>query len=369
MKVTIENHRGLLRLRWNDGTRRSLPLGIAESPVGRSLALQKKAQIELDWQIGHYDRSLLKYRPQTFGKTATEISAPELFDRFTKHQTRAKGLSQSSIDTRYIPLRRSLEKHLNLPANTIGKRQAEEFADVCADTLQAGTAKARIWLLTSCWDWAKDKYQVVENNPWQGLATRFRAEPVQKVKPFTADEVRAIIAGFRSSKYYSPYADFVDFIFGTGCRFGEAVGLRWKHVAVDFQTVWIGQSISKGIVGSTKTKRARTVNLSPSMAALLKRRKADPQCDPDGLVFVTPHGLPIDNHNFRRRAWKQVLNAVGVAYRKPYATRATAVSHSLASGVNYIAVAEATGHDPHTMHKHYASSIDKKPVFVDFHNL
>jgi integrase len=188
------------------------------------------------------------------------------------------------------------------------------------------------------------------------------------VKPFTADEVRTIIAGFRASKHYSPYADFVDFIFGTGCRFGEAVALRWEHVAPDFQTIWIGQSISKGIVGSTKTKRARTVNLSPSVAALLKRRKADPQCDPDGLVFFTPKGLPIDNHNFRRRAWKQVLGDVGVEYRKPYATRATAVSHSLASGVNYIAVAEATGHDPQTMHKHYASSIDKKPVFVDFHN-
>jgi hypothetical protein len=72
MKVTIENYRGLLRLRWNDGIRRSLPLGIAESLIGRLLSLQKKAQIELDWQIGHYDRSLLKYRPQTLGKTATE---------------------------------------------------------------------------------------------------------------------------------------------------------------------------------------------------------------------------------------------------------------------------------------------------------
>jgi hypothetical protein len=108
MKVTIENHRGLLRLRWNDGKRRSLPLGVADSSVGRSIALQKKAQIELDWQIGHYDKTLLKYRPQTLGKNSTEISAPELFERFTKHQTRAKGLSKSSIDTRYIPLRKSL---------------------------------------------------------------------------------------------------------------------------------------------------------------------------------------------------------------------------------------------------------------------
>jgi hypothetical protein len=61
MKVTIEKHRGLLRLRWNDGNRRSLPLGIADSPVGRSIALQKKGLIEMDWQIGHYDRTLVNY--------------------------------------------------------------------------------------------------------------------------------------------------------------------------------------------------------------------------------------------------------------------------------------------------------------------
>lgn len=93
MKVTIEEHRGLLRLRLNDGKRRCIGLGITDSTVGRSLALQKKAQIELDWQIGQYDRTLLKYQPRTLGKSATEISAPELFDRFTKHQAKAKGLA------------------------------------------------------------------------------------------------------------------------------------------------------------------------------------------------------------------------------------------------------------------------------------
>jgi hypothetical protein len=67
MKVTIENHRGLLRLRFNDGKRRCLLLGVADSPIGRSLALQRKAEIELDWQTGHYDQTLLKYRPRTLG--------------------------------------------------------------------------------------------------------------------------------------------------------------------------------------------------------------------------------------------------------------------------------------------------------------
>jgi integrase len=85
MKVTIEEHRGLLRLRFNDGKRRCIGLGVTDSTVGRSLALETKAEIELDFKLylkrgeGYYDRTLLKYKPRTLGKSATEISAPELF--------------------------------------------------------------------------------------------------------------------------------------------------------------------------------------------------------------------------------------------------------------------------------------------------
>jgi integrase len=76
--------------------------------------------------------------------------------------------------------------------------------------------------------------------------------------------------------------------------------------------------------------------------------------------------LPICDRMFNRRAWKTVLAAVGIPYRKPYTTRKTAISHALANGANYIDVAAAAGHDPQTMHKHYAEAIQKGSVFVSF---
>lgn len=110
IKVTIENHRGLLRLRFNDGKRRCLLLGVADSLIGRSLALQRKAEIELDWQIGHYDKTLLKYRPRTLGKTATEVSAPELFAKFTQYQAKEEGLKPSTIkEAKYRAIERTTE--------------------------------------------------------------------------------------------------------------------------------------------------------------------------------------------------------------------------------------------------------------------
>jgi integrase len=306
MKVGIQSKEGRLILVWNDGERRTMAIGLPDSPVNRKLAKTRAAEIELDFSLGgkHYDRTLLKYRPRTLGKSATEIPLPELFDRFTKFKAKHKGLTQSSITTRYLPVRKVLEKILDVPANEIGKREAEKFADFCAKTIEPATAKARISLIVSCFDWAKGKYHVAEENPFADLSDRFHHSHSKQSEPhpFTAEEVRAILSGFRSSQYYAHYTDFVSFLFGTGCRFGEAVGLRWEHIAPDFSTIHICQSITRGVVGATKTKRSRKFNLPSSIATMLERRKEALQPQPSDLVFSTPTGLSINDRNFRRRA-------------------------------------------------------------------
>jgi integrase len=369
MKVTIENHRNLLRLRFNDGKRRCLPLGVTDSPIGRSLALQRKAEIELDWQTGHYDKSLLKYRPRTLGKTATEVSAPELFAKFTKAQAKEENLLPSTVKHKYRAIERQLEKYLNLPAISITKQTAGKLADIWDKNISPDTARQRAWLLTSCWDWAKGRYHIAEENPWKDMGRRFGRQPKNKLDPFDLDEVNSILTGFQSNPEFSHYADFVAFLLGIGCRIGEGIGIRWANVAKDFKSVYICEAISKGVVGDTKTKDHRDVAISPSIAAMLKRRKESQQPKPSDLVFTSPKGCPIDRDNFRSRVWEKVLENAGVRYRPPGKTRSTAVSHSLAGGANYIAVAKATGHSPLVMHKNYAGLIDKKSVFVEFGNV
>jgi integrase len=368
--VTIENHGGRLRLAWHDGSpkRRTLSIGMPDSIPGRALAKKRKLEIENDLAIGkdHYDRSLLKYKSLTLGNSATEISCEVLFERFTHYRVKAKGLSPFTVKSRYKAISVMLAKYLDRPANEVDRNIAEKFADNLVGRMAADTAKQRIWLLKSCWDWAKDRYQVAEVNPWLGISDRFQAQPKDQVEPFTKDEVFAILQGFRDSHYYVHYLDFVMFLLGTGCRPGEAVGLRWANVSKDFSTVYICRSMTDGIERPTKTKRSRSVNLSSSVAAMLHARAEVDHPKPDDRVFSTPKGLPIDMHRFRSRAWTQVLKAAGVPYRKPYATRHTAVTHALANGANYIDVAKATGHSIDVMHKSYANSINKESVFVDF---
>lgn len=368
MKVTIENLEGRLRLRWTcpeTGKRKNLALGVDDSTTGRAFASTIKDRIENDAKHGYYDSSLLKYRPLTIGKNASEITTVELFDRFTQHQFKHEGLAKSSIKSRYEPLQRMLEKYLNIRAASVDRRRAISFADICGDTLTPGTAKARIMLLKSAWEWGKGRYQLADENPWVGIATRFKSIPVQPVAAFNRDEAQKIIDGFRTNRYYSHYADFVAFRLGMGTRGGEASALKWKHISSDFGSVWIGESFSRGVTGSTKTKKARTVNLNPSISAMLQARRdrLNPVSDNE-LVFKSPEGLSIDDRNFNRRAWKTVLAEVGVKYRKPYTTRKTAITLSLKSGASYIEVAAACGHDPQTMHKYYSDVIQERSVFV-----
>jgi integrase len=367
MKITIENHRGLLRLRWNDGTRRkTLALGLPDSPPYRAKAGMVKHQIEQDFHTGHYDPTLLKYKSRTIGKNATEISAPELFSRFTQHQSKEQGLAKSTVTAKYKVIEHELERYLNLPAIGITKQTAGKLTDIWERNIQSDTAKQRVWLLASCWDWAKGKYHIAEDNPWKNMAGRFKHQPRKRVEPFDADEVSRILKGFRNSPDHAHYGDFVAFLFGTGCRTGEAIGLRWENVAKDFSSVYISESVSKGVRGTTKTGESRTVALSPSMVVMFQARKESQPPNGLGLVFPSPNGKAIDRDNFRARAWTKVLKAAGVEYRKPYSTRHTAVSHALEGGANYLAVAKATGHSPHVMHQNYANSINKESVFKDF---
>ena len=357
MKVTIETKKTGQLLRWVcPQTGKRVSISVNEASDGRN-PTKLKDRIENDIKHGEYDPTLVKYRPKTIGKNKTELTTVELFDRFTQHQIKEKRLSKSSIDTRYKYTQRMLEKHLNIPAYQLDRRRVESFLDVCWDALKPNTAKTRIWLLKAAWDWARGKCELPDLNPWDGVAERFKSLPVQPVPAFSKDEVRKILDGFRTSPHYANYLDYVRFRLSMATRPQEVRDLKWKHISADFGSVWFV---------SNKTKKGRTVPLDPSIASMLKDRRdrLKPTSD-DELAFTSREGLPIDNRNFRR-IWTIVLADVGVPYRKPYTTRKTSVRHSLLNGGNYIEVAAAAGHDPHTMHKYYGDAIQQNSVLVSF---
>jgi integrase len=137
----------------------------------------------------------------------------------------------------------------------------------------------------------------------------------------------------------------------------EAVAERaWADVDVAARTVTVNKVWVKGELRTTqgKTDAAfRVVSLQePALAAL--RSLARP-LDGARLIFPAPAGGHINLDNWRRRVWKEAIEASGVQYRPLYQMRHTFATLALAAGADLYWVSRQLGHESiRTTLKHYA---------------
>ncbi len=354
MAVKVESFRGRLRLRWScQGERFSLSLGLDDTQLGRTIAQGRVSQIETDIITGKFDRTLATYRTGVNPpEPGTKVSALDLFDRFIQHKS--QGVESQTMG-KYQAIGSKVLALLGDEDAAIGEGRADQFRLDLAKVISLDTQKGYLTRLSACWQWGI-KEGLVSVNPWDEVLKRVKVPPKQSARPFTKLEITVILAGFRQNQHYRHYGDFVEFLLSTGCRTGEAIGLRWVHLSEDCGKVWIGESISRGVRKTTKTNRSREFRLTTRLSAMLRSR-CPQDFKPDDLVFPSPKGGAIDDHNFRNRAWKTVLKNAGVSYRKPYNTRHTFISHALAGGVNPMTIAQMAGHDPEVLFSNYAADI------------
>jgi integrase len=276
----IEPRGKSLIIRWTiDCQRYHICLANHNSPVGKASAQMKLATIEKDILSGHFDPTLLKYKPRKSGKNPTEITAVELFGKYIDYRRKEGLLSHSSIGR--------LEAIVSKLGQLLGDKLAEKVTTVTAkaaiakwsESASSQSIKTYLGYLKLCWDWAKGKYHAADLNPWVECLDKVRSrgntgQSRQQVKPFTIAELQAIIATFKVHPHYSHYTEFIVFLSNSACRFGEAAGLRWKHLGEDYTTAWIGESISRGHQNKkgTKTGKSRIVQLSPSVRSMLVER-------------------------------------------------------------------------------------------------
>jgi integrase len=143
----------------------------------------------------------------------------------------------------------------------------------------------------------------------------------------------------------------------TGCRRGEALGLRWEDVDMDAGTISIRQTLvpvdGNVIISDPKTARGRrTIALDPATLEALKAhaaRQADEQSGwgeawtDSGYVFVLEDGQHLDprwvSKEFERQRLAAALPRIPLhGLRHTYATMA------LSSGVNPRIVSGRLGH-------------------------
>jgi integrase len=199
-KIWIEKTGNTLRLRWNyEGKKQGLSLGVTDTPVGRAFAAKKMSEISMDLISGHYDPTLLKYRPRKLGANPTELTAVELFEKYTSFVAKDKGLAPGSMH-RYKAIASKLRECLmDKPAHQVSESIAKNAVAIMGESLSGQTVKTYLFLIRACWEWAKGKYHLAEgSNPWENCIDRVKVYPKQQPKPFTIAELQAIISGFSS---------------------------------------------------------------------------------------------------------------------------------------------------------------------------
>lgn len=321
-------------------------------------------KIQNDILAGSFDPTLEKYRHKSCGQIALEkqqrpqkIKWLEIWDDFVK----SLKLPASTAADHYACVRAMLVKAEDPLITDI------EWLIARTD-LAASTFNRRVSMLNRCAAWAIEQ-KIISKNPLAGVETRsqtlaqeYQAEA--KKKPFNAEEVAKIIEYFYQN--HLTYAPFVEFLLFSGVRTGEAVGLRWQDVDLEKRTVAIEQSISRKRGGYEKiAKRPKTLQsrrilkMSNRIYELFVKIQSDSNLGAD-LIFKSPQGCAIDHGNFRTLFWKPALAVLGIAYRKPYATRHTLLSAAIEAGYTIPQVAAMAGHkDSRQILQNYGREINK----------
>lgn len=310
------------------------------------VATAKAKQIEADILMERFDPSLKKYLAPDYneGLVNFDFNLSELWQKYTEFKRHT--LSQTTINIDFRTIRNRIAE---LPTQKLS--EAKRIQQALLDKCPKESARRTIMQLKACCDWAQNE-GLIQANPFVGLPA-IKVPKGRNINPFTRQERKVIIEAFEQSAYYSYYLPFVKFLFWTGCRTSEAVGLQWQHVDPCLEFISFEEALVQGARKATKTSTARRFPTNQALKGLLKDIQPGDRT-PNQPVFLSKEGYPVDAHNFLNRAWKSVLADLPIKYRPQYNTRHTFITLSLEEGIPVAQVAAWVGNSSKTIWTHYA---------------
>jgi integrase len=270
---------------------------------------------------------------------------------------------------------RATRNHLQKLSSFSGM-DAVAVRDWAIKNLSVDSAKRLISQLSACYAWAKSN-KLIDVNPFANMASELKLPRSKKIsvgdreiEPFTATERDLIIAAFKTNEFCHPftsknhlhsnYAAYVEFLFYTGCRPSEAIGLQWRNIDLGKRIVIFHGAVVQSPKGrirkeGLKTQAFRRFKINDQLSEILEDAKP-PNHSTESLVFPAAEGGFIVQDNFRKRVWKTILQGLQIEYRVPYQTRHTFITLCLDKGIDAKDIAHWVGNSPEIIYKHYAGS-------------
>jgi integrase len=191
-------------------------------------------------------------------------------------------------------------------------------------------------------------------------------------KCFEKCEIEQILAAFASNEFvskfsvfpHSHYRGYVKFLALTGFRPEEAIALEWGDIKNS--RIIVSRAYSQGILKETKTYEARNFPVNSQLSDLLQSLPRT-----QNLVFPSPEGGYINQHNFGERYWKPIVKKLVAAgkvgeYLPTYNFRHSWITRMLRSGLDIATVAKLAGNKPDTIMKHYLAAQVRDLVLPEF---
>jgi len=242
-----------------------------------------------------------------------------------------------------------------------GNIQLDQVADrLQSENVSSSTFNKRLSYLKRCFDYCVEEKRI-ERNPLARMNPRRESRAVKaNRRPFTGEEIALILEAFEHDTCCSPksaykhhqYYPFVKFLFLTGVRISEAIGIRVKDIDLETGEIEISSVLARSDDGltsakqrvrkETKTDNTRFLIMNAGLRTLVTGAIAGKK--PDELLFITHKGNAIDDHCFSQRVWKPVLKQLGIEYRVPYTARHTLATRAIESGMPINQVSYILGH-------------------------
>lgn len=339
--------------------------GYEDTPVNRQRVGSIVSQLQRDIDYGEVDLSLQKYQPFASLSTVSPIppispnppakpqpDLSEVWERYS--QFKQPQVSPSTYT-------KDFKKHRNhisrFPSQSL--EDATQIRDHLLKTLSPDAAKRCLSQLKSCCDWAVDE-GLIEANPFALMrikAPKGLSED-EDVNPFTKAERDLIVRTFENDRYYKFYTSYVRFLFFTGARPSEVIGLQWKHIkesVIQFRQSVVVSEDGLVLKEGLKTQRKRDFPITAEVRAILSEIKPE-KAKLDDFLFKSPRGKFLDQHNFANRAWKSVMAKCNIPYRKSYQCRHTFISLCVEEHINSTAIGRWTGTSAKMIDKHYGAT-------------
>lgn len=341
-KIELQNKSGRICVQFSYCLQRYSLYGLGDwnSHSDKAKAESLVRVIEADVLEKRFDTTLERYK-QGLSRATKSLGTPiEMFAQWVE----SLKVSEKTYNTHYAPVAALLVK-------------GSTYSFACKPVLDywehlaPSSYNGRIGYLRRFGKWLVDE-GYLSLNPYRSLKPRKGSPSVYN--PFTASEVALITAELYSrSKMVGAYYHF---LFLTGCRPSEALGLLWDKVNYIKETVTIDSALARSDSGSatavgrvrkpTKTGDVRVFPLSVELErCLLTAYDHNPLSTPlEGLVFCNSRGTCLDDTNLLERHWKPSLAKLGLPYRRPYFTRHTAASTVIENGGTLADAAKLLGH-------------------------